>query len=191
VNRWGPQPSDAKFVCPDCGKVRFYHPSGHRKSARCNSCAVRHRHQQRKKMMMADQRNRLPFAVKVRIADAVRAAVEPDGDKYVKYRDGFSDAILAERLSGETGTAIAETAITTVRREVAGKFRKRTPDSFRAPKGNTYAKDAARVKREEIDAIRAQVEILTERVAALEKPLVGRANRFSAYGQSNTYAEAI
>jgi hypothetical protein len=142
-------------------------------------------------MMMSDQMNRLPFAVKVRIADAVRAAVEPDGDKYVKYRDGLTDATLAERLSGETGTAIAETAITTVRREVAGKFRKRTPDSFRAPKGNTYAKDAARVKREEIDAIRAQVEILTERVAALEKPLVGRANRFSAYGQSNTYAEAI
>jgi hypothetical protein len=164
----GPAPSDERVACPDCGKVRFYHPSILKRfhSYRCNSCAQTHR----RKATMGNPINTLTFAQRFKIAGALQDATEPDGAKFIRYKDGSTDAAMAERLAAELGFPVTEFNVAVIRKGVAGPLRPgMAPGTQRAEWGSGNG-----TLRGEIENLRGEVKALGEMVENLQKVVMRR-----------------
>jgi hypothetical protein len=107
------------------------------------------------------------FPQQFKIAAAIQAATEPDGDKFIRYTDGLTDAALAARLTKEFGFSVTEFNVISIRKGVAGVLR-------RGPGFKPGNKHATASVRAEVAELRAAVHALGEMVENLQKVVMRR-----------------
>lgn len=115
------------------------------------------------------QTNVLTFLQKMKVADMIRAHIEPDGDKHIRYKDGLTDDGMAQRAAAAFGWPVTEGNVVALRRQIGGKLRRH---------GNIESMAKARAARwgsgkggKSPDGLAAEIAALRAEIVALRRAI--------------------